>query len=177
MAFDTAVTIEFSLEFQTDPIGATLDVAVPDAPSDDARQALLDNIERSVVGAQGNLVFQAVQQAHETFESYGSAHDYHVESIIDSFDGVDASRSRTTIEVSWSWGHEAAKWMEFGTSDHTVNGDPLLVFEFSKREYPGLAELFPDGTAFLPAADVTGLPESRAVRDSLHWFRREVGQA
>jgi len=173
----TQVTIEFSLDLQTDPLGATLDVAVPNAPSDDARQALLDNVESTLVGARGNLVFQSVQRAHRQLDRYGSSNDYRIESIKDSFSGVDASRDRSSISAEWFWEHEAAMFMEFGTSDHTVEGDPLLVFAFDKGEYPGLAEAFPGGTAFLDQVEVSGLPESRFVRDSLNTLRREVGQA
>jgi len=174
---ETSVTIEFNLEFVTDPIGAVLDIAVPDAPSDAARQALLDNVESTMVGSRDNLVSQTVQRAHGRLERYAQrADDYNVEPLIESFDGVDATRDRTSIHAEWSWSHEAFRFMEFGTSDHTVDGDPVLVFEFDAGEYPYLDEMFPDGTAFLPQSDVSGLPESRAVRSSLNWLRREVGQ-
>ncbi|GGK74548.1 hypothetical protein [Haloarcula sebkhae] len=39
---DVSVTIEFNLELTVDPIGATLDITVPQAPSDAARQSLLE---------------------------------------------------------------------------------------------------------------------------------------
>lgn len=174
---ETSVSIEFNLELQTDPLGATLDVAVPDAPSDDARQALLDNVENTLVGARGNLVFQSVQRAHRQLDRYGSSNDYRVETIQDSFTGVDASRDRSSIHAEWFWTHEAAGFFEFGTSDHSIKGDPLLVFMFDSGEYPGLAEAFPGGTAFLEEVEVSGLPESRFVRNSLNSLRREVGQA
>lgn len=172
----TTVTIEFSLEFRTDPIGATLDIRVPRAPSDDSRQALLDNVERTMVGAQGNLVFQSVREVHETLEAYATEHDYHADPLVESFAGVEAERDQTSIHVEWSWSHEAFSFWEFGTSDHTIDGDPLLVFEFDPQKYPYLDEMFDGTTAFLPESDVSGLPESRAVRDSLNWLRREVGQ-
>nr|WP_244995677.1 hypothetical protein [Halomicroarcula pellucida] len=164
------------MAFQTDPIGAVLDIAVPNAPAESARQALLDDIEHKLVGERNNLVFRSVRQAHEQLESYASTNDYHVDPLIESFAGVDVARDRTSIHAEWSWSHEAMPFWEFGTSDHTVDGDPLLVFEFDKSEYPGLAEMFPGGTAFLPQTEPTGLPESRAVRDSLNWLRREVSQ-
>ncbi|KZX49296.1 hypothetical protein [Haloarcula sp. K1] len=176
-AAKTSVTIEFDLEFETDPVGATLDIAVPSAPSDEARQALLDNVEQTMVGARDNLVFQSVQRVHGRLERYaGRVGDYKVESLIESFAGVDYQRDRTSIHVEWSWAHEAFRFMEFGTSDHTVEGDPLLVFEFDAGEYPYLEDMFGDGPAFLPEVEVSGLPEARAVRDSLNWLRREVGQ-
>jgi len=171
------LSVEFDLQLETDPLGATLDVSVPGAVDDDARQALLDSIERSLVGAQRNLVFQAVDEAHDKLAEYGSENDYDTAPIEDSFAGVDAERNPQSIHVEWHWEHEAAMFYEFGTSDHEVSGDPLLVFMFSSEEYPGLAEMFGDGPAALPEVQVSGLPEARCVRDSLNWFRREVGQA
>lgn len=175
---EVSISIEFDLEFTTDPVGATLDIAVPSAPSDAARQALLDSVERTMVGARDNLVFQSVQRVHGRLERYaGRVGDYKVDSLIESFAGVDSQRDRTSIHVEWSWAHEAFRFMEFGTSDHTVEGDPLLVFQFDAAKYPYLEEMFGDGPAFLREVEVSGIPESRAVRDSLNWLRREVGQA
>jgi len=176
MPDSVSLTLQFNLELQTDPLGATLSLTITDAVSPEVREQYLDSVYSTLVGAEGNLVFQAVQQAHDALRAYGSEYDYRVESIIDSFQGVEADRSADRITASWHWEHEAASYMEFGTSDHTVDGSPLLVFSFSESEYPGLAEMFPDGTAFLPEVEVSGLPEARWVRDSLTWFRREVGQ-
>lgn len=174
---ETTVSVEFELSVMTDPLGAQLDIAVPEAPGDDARQALLDSVERTMVGAQDNLVFQSIQRAHRQLSRYGTRNDYDTDPIEESFSGVDYSRDRTSIHAEWSWSHEAAGYVEFGTSDHTIQGQPLLVFEFDAGEYPGLAEMFPDETAFLPEVSVSGLPESRFVRNSLNTLRREVGQA
>ena len=170
------LTLRFELELQTDPVGAALSVRVSDAPSEESRRKFLDGAYDALVGARGNLVFQAIDEAHEQLESYGSENDYRVESIIDSFDGVEAERTRDEITASWHWTHRAAEFYEFGTSDHTVDGDPLLVFEFDAEKYPYLDEMFPEGTAFLPQTHPSGLPEARWVRDSLNWLRREVGQ-
>ncbi|WP_049986829.1 hypothetical protein [Halobellus rufus] len=175
-----AVTIEigFTLEFTADPVGAELSVSVEDAITEEVRQKFLEQTQRTLVGSRGNLVFQAVQQAHDNLRSYGTTHDYHVEPIIEGFDGVEATRSSGSIKASWSWSHEAAAHFEYGTSDHSVSSsDGPLVFEFDADRYPYLDEMFPQGTAFLPETDVSGLPEGRWIRDSLNWFRREVSQA
>jgi hypothetical protein len=176
MPDSVSLTLAFELDLQTDPLGATLSLTITDAVSAEVRDQYLDSVYSTLVGAEGNLVFQAVQQAHDALRAYGSENDYRVESIIDSFGGVEADRSGDRITASWSWSHEAAEFYEFGTSDHTVDGDPLLVFAFDAAEYPYLDEMFPEGTAFLQSVDVSGLPEARWVRDSLNWFRREVGQ-
>jgi hypothetical protein len=72
------------------------------------------------------------------------------------------------------------RW-EFGTSDHTVSGDPLsFVWEdppqWVREEFDqarGSGGRFRSGwRVFLPETDVSGLEESRAIRDSLNGFRR-----
>ena len=141
-----------------------------------AEKALLDEAEHELIGKRGNLVHQTVQQAHEILRDYGQEYDYDVEPIIDSFVLDEVDRSGGSITVRWGWEHEASIYMAYGTSDHTVEGDPLLVFEFDAAEYPGLAEMFPGGTAFLPETEVSGLAESRYARAALDWLRREVGE-
>lgn len=188
MAADDSVPVQldFSLDLTTDPLGADLSVVVTDAPNEDSREALLDSMERSLVGARGNLVFQAIEQAHDQLEQYGSSNDYDTEPIIDSLSGVEADRGDDRIDVSWSWTHEAAHYHEFGTSDHHIDGDPVLSFvwddppgwvreEFDRSRSSG-GQFQSGWRVFLPGVDVDGLPESRFVRDSLNWFRQEVGQ-
>lgn len=134
----------------------------------------LDDAESKLVGTERSLIYQAMRVSHGVLRSYGSRSDYDVEPIIDSFAGVDVSRSDSELRVTWKWDHEAAVYMNQGTTDHTVEGNPLLVFRFNRGEYPGLAELFPDGVAFLPEVEVSGLPESRFVQAGLNWLRQEV---
>lgn len=138
------------------------------------QEAVLESAEHELVGKQGNLVHQTVQRAHDILRSYGQEFDYDVEPIIDSFVIDDVQRSGDSITVRWGWTHEATIYFEFGTSEHTVEGNPVLVFEFDADEYPGLAEMFPEGTAFLPEADVAGIKETRFARDALNWLRREL---
>lgn len=176
MPDSVSLTLAFELDLQTDPLGATLSLTITDAVSAEVRDQYLDSVYSTLVGAQDNLVFQTVQQANDQLRQYGTEYDYEVESVIESFAGVEAERPAGRITVSWYWDHEAASFYEFGTSDHTIDGDPVLVFEFDPQEYPYLDEMFPDGTAFLPQVSVSGLPEARWVRDSLNWLRREVGQ-
>lgn len=171
------VTLEFTLDLQTDPLGATLEVAVPDAASSEARGAFLESAYEALVGQRGNLISQTVEEAHDQLASYASAQGgYEYGSVEESFQGVDVDRGSRSLTVSWSWSHPAAQIWEFGCPPFTVEGDPLLVFAFDQGEYPGLAEAFPGGTAFLTEVDHPGFPESRWVRDSLHWLRREVAQ-
>jgi len=171
------VTLEFSLDLQTDPLGARLDVSVPDAASDEARQAFLDSAEAALVGARGNLVSQAVGEAHDQLASYAAAQGgYAYEPVEESFQGVEVDRSSRSLSIEWSWEHPAASIWEFGSEPFTIDGSPLLAFAVDSGEYPGLAEAFPEGTAFLENVEHPGFAEARWVRDSLHWLRREVAQ-
>lgn len=134
----------------------------------------LDEAERELVGEARPLVYQAMRVSHGTLRSYASRNDYEAESVIDSFAGPEVSRSDTELAVTWRWDHEAAVYYNNGTSDHTIEGDPVLAFVFDGDKYPHLEEMFPGGTAFLPEVDVSGLPESRFVEAGLEWLRQEV---
>jgi len=134
----------------------------------------LDEAETELVGDAQPLVYQAMRVSHGTLRSYASRNDYDVGPVIDSFAGVEISRSDTELTVTWRWEHKAAVFFNNGTSDHTIEGDPVLAFRFDGDKYPHLEEMFPDGTAFLPEVDVSGLPESRFVQAGLNWLRQEV---
>ncbi|MDF9748364.1 hypothetical protein [Natrinema salsiterrestre] len=137
-------------------------------------EPVLDEAEHELVGKARPLVFQAVRVSHGTLRSYGSRNDYDAEPIIDSFEGPEVRRSSGKLTVTWRWDHDAAVFYNNGTSDHTIHGDPVLVFRFDGDKYPHLEEMFPDGTAFLPEVDVSGLPQSRFVQAGLEWLRQEV---
>jgi hypothetical protein len=140
----------------------------------DLQEAILDQAAHELIGKQDNLVHEFIQDVHERLREYGARHDYDVDPIIESLGEPQLDRSGNSLTIRVGWGHEAAVYFEFGTSDHTVDGDPVLVFEFDKQEYPYLAEMFPDGTAFLPDTNPSGLPESRAIRDALNNLRRTI---
>lgn len=146
----------------------------------DLREAVLDDAEHQIIGTQGSLVHQAVQQSHDSLRQYGSSNDYDVEPIIESLGEPTVDRSQDSLTVEWGWEHEAAPHFAFGTSDHTVDGDPVLSFIWEDAP-PGIHEMFPetervdgDPRVFFGDVEVAGLPESRFVRDALNWLRREV---
>ncbi len=141
---------------------------------DAAREALLDQAEHELVGKRDSVVFAATQFVRGRLERYAREEDYDVQPILDSFTGVEVDRSGDSLTVRWGYEHPAIEFFEYGTSDHTVEGDPVLAFEFDESEYPYLAEMFPEGTAFLPEVEVAGVEETRAVRDALNWLRREI---
>jgi hypothetical protein len=166
---EATVTLEFELELQTDPLGATLSVAVPDAVNDSARQAFLDSAEQALVGQRGNLVSQAVQEAHENLQAYASQQGYDIEFLESEFAGVDVDRGQRALTVEWAWESELAAYYEFGVAPHTIRGDPLHFYWAEKDQWIQTDEVE-------WGSETGGIPESRWVRDSLHWLRREVAQ-
>jgi hypothetical protein len=134
------------------------------------RGAILDKVEADAE----RLARYVIELVHDNLRDYADRHDYDVESTIESVDwSVERSGDGVTITIGWR-DRQMLRW-EFGTSDHTVPGDPVLVFPFDGDEYPYLAEMFDEGIAYLPDADVTGLAESRAIRDAMNQLRREAG--
>lgn len=146
------------------------------------KTAVLDEAEHEFVGRRNNLVFQSIQRAHEILRGYGQEFDYNVEPIINSFGGVEVDRSDDRLTIRWGWQHEASVYLEYGTSDHTVEGNPVLSFVWERRHDPPdwVAREFEaegDGyRVFLPEVEVAGVEETRFVRDSLNWLRREAAR-
>ncbi|MFB6237520.1 MAG: hypothetical protein ABEH81_04030 [Halopenitus sp.] len=146
---------------------------------DAAREAFLDEVEHELVGKRNNLVFQAIQQSHEVLREAANRFDYHVEPVIESLGEVEVTRTRNSIEARWGWNHEASVFFEFGTSTHTVDGDPILSFVWEASRAPRwVAREFDregDGyRVFFPETEPTGMRELRFVRDATHWLRRQL---
>ncbi|GAB6863211.1 hypothetical protein ACFR97_10255 [Haloplanus litoreus] len=148
------------------------------------RKAMLDEAEHALVGRQANLVFEFVELVHTRLRAYGERHGYDVESTIDSLGEPQVERRRDRLVVAIGWESEQMARWEFGTSDHHVDGDPVLSFVWSGPDVPQwVRKEFdqardPSGQfrsgwrVFLPDVDVSGLPESRAIRDAFNGLRR-----
>lgn len=155
---------------------------------DDLEAALLDEAETKLVGERANLIYQFVEIVHTNLRAYAARHGYDVEPTIESLGQPEVQRSggRLVVRVGWA-SEQMARW-EFGTSDHHVDGDPVLSFVWTaggRGEDPPqwVREEFEqartsDGRfqsgwrVFLPEVDVSGLPESRAIRDGLNALRQ-----
>lgn len=147
---------------------------------DAAAEAALDQAAAEYLGAD-RFVMNAIESAHERLREYGREFDYRVEPIINSLVGPEVvEQSNRHFRVRWTWNHEAAPYFEWGTSDHTIEGDPVLSFIWEDRHNP------PDWVAeeyeregggyrvFLPEVEVAGIRETRFMRHCLDWLRREV---
>jgi len=147
---------------------------------DELREAVLDNAQHELIGKQDNLIAQAISRVHGRLDKYGREFDYRVEPLKQSLQPVDVERSSGQLTIRFGWSHEAMPYLEFGTSEHTIEGDPVLSFVWEERHDPPewVREEFDqegDGyRVFLPEVEVAGVKETRAVRDAVAWLRREL---
>lgn len=146
------------------------------------KEALLDDVEQTLVGEEANLVYEFVELVHARLRSYGSRHGYDVESSIDSLGQPQVDRSENKITVTVGWESEQMSRWEFGVPPHTIDGDPLLSFvwenppEWVTKEFDqarGSGGKYSSGyRVFLPSVEHPGIPESRAIRNSMNGLRR-----
>lgn len=146
--------------------------------------AILAEAEHELVGKRASLVYEFVELVHTLLRSYGQRHGYNVESTIDSLSQPEATRSGDRLIVRVGWESEQMDRWEFGTSDHTVDGDPILSFiwkdppQWVREEFDqarGGGGRFESGwRVFLPETEPSGIPESRAIRDALNALRRVI---
>jgi hypothetical protein len=146
-------------------------------------EAMMDEVEQQLVGEEANLIYEFVELVHARLRSYGERHGYDVESTIDSLGQpqVDRSGGQITVTIGWE-SPQMGRW-EFGTSDHTIRGDPLSFVwhdppQWIREEFDqarGGGGRFASGyRVFLQEVDVSGLEESRAVRDGMNALRRVI---
>lgn len=151
----------------------------------DLQEAMLDEVESEFIGQRANLAYQFVELVHTNLRAYAQRNGYDISVTIDSLGtpAVERTDDGLTITVGWE-SDQMARW-EFGTSDHTVDGNPVLSFVWEARHDPPdwVREEFDQARAssgefrsgwrvFLPSVEVDGIPESRAIRDALNALRR-----
>lgn len=148
-------------------------MSIPTTFERDLEAALLDEMEQR---AREEWAPGLLEQATEILRAYGDAHDYDVEPVIQTAEArVERREGRVTVRVEWP--HPAAPFFQMGTSDHTVDGNDILSFVWENPPMWVREEFEQEGDGwrvFFHSVEVDGLPESRFVRDALHWLRREV---
>jgi len=147
---------------------------------DAAAGAALDEVAVQYIGADG-AIQNAIEAAHERLREYAQEFNYRIESVIASLQGPEIiEQSERHFRVRFGWDHEAAPYLEWGTSDHTIEGNPILSFIWEDRHNPPdwVAEQYErEGggyRVFLPEVEVAGVRETRFARHALDWLRREV---
>lgn len=140
----------------------------------DARDALLDKLEAN---AREEIAPAVQQHAHDILKAYGRRHDYDVDSIIAAGETA-VERRDDRVVVRWGW-PEPAIFFERGTVGHAVKAKQADVLSFIWEDPPQwVREEFEregDGyRVFLPEVEVSGLPESRFIRDTLNWIDARI---
>lgn len=147
-------------------------------------EAVSDDVRRQLVGMERNLVAQTVIEANDNLRNAAAANEWDVQSVIESVD-VRTDERGGTLAVRITYDHPAADFFEFGTSAHTINGDPVLSFVWEERHDPPqwVRENFSAATAdngrpgyrvFFASTDVAGIPETRFLRDALDFFENQL---
>ncbi|WP_265109179.1 hypothetical protein [Halosolutus halophilus] len=142
---------------------------------DNLREALLDDVEQR---ARSEIAPEVQAHAHEILESYGTRHDYDVSTLIEAGE-TWVERTDRDVRVRWGW-PEPAIYFDRGTADHQIEATnaEVLSFVWEDRHDPPAwvrEEFDREGNGyrvFLPEVNVEGLPESRFIRDALHFVRR-----
>lgn len=131
---------------------------------DALREAILDDAEARL---RAELGPRLVGLARDRWEAYASRNDYDIEHIWQDAD-LDVTREGESVQVSVQW-PELTALFEFGVSPHVIEGDPVLHFYYDRIG----EEITVSSVRW--GSETGGIPESRAIRDALRQFRREVG--
>jgi hypothetical protein len=150
-------------------------------------EAATDEMRREFIGKENNLVFQTIEKAHRFLRRAGERYNYLVESVIESLEMVSTDERGGTLAINFGWAHPQAERYEYGTSAHTIQGDPILAFVWEDRHDPPgwVREQFDRARSdrgfggyltFLREVEVDGIKEIRFARRALDWLERELAR-
>jgi hypothetical protein len=142
----------------------------------DVREAALEELEAQLVGEFNPLAFQAIDRAHDRLREFEDQYPG-VDSIIESLQVPEVERTANGLRVTFGWSHPAAPYFELGTSDHTIDGQPVLSFVWESPPEWVREEFDPEGDGyrvFFDSVEVEGLDETRFMRSALNWLRAEL---
>jgi len=139
---------------------------------------------RVLVGQERNLIARTIIEANSNLEEAAAANEWDVENVTASWD-FEVDERGDSIAVRLENTHPASQFFEFGTSAHTINGNPVLSFVWEERHDPpqwNFNEETSDGgrpgyRVFFAQTNVQGLPETRFMRDALRFLRRQMEAA
>jgi hypothetical protein len=147
-------------------------------------EAVTDEVRQQLVGQERNLIARTIIEANSNLEEAAAVNEWDVESVTASWDVVvDERGGELAIRIENT--HPAADFFEFGTSDHVINGRPVLSFVWEERHDPPewIREHFDEATSeggrpgyrvFLPRVEVQGLPETRFLRAALDFLENQM---
>lgn len=136
-------------------------------------QAFLAELRSKLVGERDNIVFTAIQASHDRLDASG----YDIESVKESLITPTVDESDGRITVTWGWTHPAAEFFEFGTSVHSIQGDPVLSFvwedppQWVREEFDAEADGW---RVFFEQVQVSGVDEVRFTRHGLRILEQKL---
>ena len=143
----------------------------------DLGEAVLDKIEQQI---REEIAPDFESRVRARMQNYARRHSYNLGVLQDALE-VDVERQDNEVRLVARF-PDPALLFERGTADHEIeakNAD-VLSFIWERRHDPPdwVKEEFEkegDGwRVFLPSVEVSGLPEGRFIRDTLHEFRRRL---
>jgi len=145
---------------------------------------LTEEVREALVGRERNLVASAIQDANDRLGNFASANEWEVEQVQKAWD-VEVDERGGSIAIRIENTHAAAEFFEFGTSAHTINGNPVLSFVWEERHDPPdwVKENFEEETSdrgrhgyrvFFASVDVAGIEETRFFRHALDQLERQM---
>lgn len=127
----------------------------------DLREAILADAEETLREEIGPTLQNI---AKSRWQSYASRNGYDISHIWEDVE-LSVTRDGDSIELRIEW-PELTALFEFGVSPHTIEGNPLLHFYWEEADQWVQTESVEWGS------ETGGIPESRAIRDSLLDLRR-----
>jgi hypothetical protein len=148
-----------------------------DIPEAELKRSLSDEAVQALTATGG-----PVDEAIATSERILQKSDYDTENIAAAAPEID--RSGDEVVIRWRWEHPAAEFLEFGTSRHTINGNPVLSFvwedppqwvreEFEQARTSG-GQFTSGWRVFFSSVTVEGVDELRFARAGLAVLARAV---
>ena len=131
---------------------------------DKLREAILDDIEGK---AREEIGPDLVERAREKWVAYASANGYDIEHVWEDVEGPTVERDQQGVRIRIEWPGLTALF-EFGVSPHTIDGNPLLHFYWAEKDQWIKTESVDWGS------ETGGIPESRAIRDTMNETRRDL---
>ncbi|SEQ30775.1 hypothetical protein [Natrinema salaciae] len=131
---------------------------------DDLREAVLDDVEQK---ARDDIGPRLIDIARENWQAYASRHDYDIDHIWKDVEGPFVDRDGDSVSVRIKWPGLTALF-EWGVDPHTIKGNPLLYFYWDAKDQWITTDEVNWGS------ETGGIPESRAIRDSLDRLEGEL---
>jgi len=137
--------------------------------------AVLDEVEQDLRRPDGPVA-KAIERSKKKLRLYADKYD--VEPVLETLEGPEVNREGDSITVEWSFEHGAAGLFETGTTDHVIEGSPVVSFVWEDAP-PEVREQFDETfpRVFFQSVEVGGIDETRFTRHGLEVLRYELSDS